>query len=146
VVKQVSPQYAKDLLAAKPEFTDAELIEETGKTRNELKEWLSTSPKTNLKNDKATPMPTQKSEAPAPVTETTAPPPVEVANTGEVLNRVQKENLEVNLPESKPDPSSLVTNTVREVDAKTASKQPIPSVRNMDETFQRMLLDSTRVV
>jgi hypothetical protein len=74
------------------------------------------------------------------------PPPVETPNAGQKLNAVQAQNNDLNIPESKPDPSSLISNTVNSSQGKGQNKFPIPSVRNSEQTFQRMILNSTRVV
>lgn len=64
------------------------------------------------------------------------------------LNTVTSENLELNLP-STPEAvttaqitNNMNVNSVRE----QKPKGPIPSVRNMEDSFQRMLLSSLRVV
>jgi len=84
------------------------------------------------------------SAAPAPATP--AATPAETTNPGQKLNAVQAQNNDLSIPESKPDPASLVSNTVNTNQGKGQNKFPIPSVRNSEQTFQRMILNSTRVV
>ena len=152
VVKEVSPQYAKDLLAAKPEFTDAELVDETGKTRSELKDWLATNPKTNLKNDKkATPVtPTQSNDTGnKQVTPEVKTPnsPVPSEPPSAKVSAVTNESQELQIPKPVVDAVNSVNNTV--VNSQSTSQVatlPIPSVRNQEPTYQELVLYSTRVV
>jgi len=84
------------------------------------------------------------SSSPAPVskpTEATVTPPA-----SQKLNQVQSENLNLNIPESKQDPSSVINNTSVKKYAENGKKIPMPSVRNLEPTFQNMILYSTRVV
>ena len=78
------------------------------------------------------------SESPAPVSE--AP------KSGAQLNQVQKANLDLNLPQSKSDPTSVVNNNVNNVSKNGKPRGIIPSVRNNEETIQRLIFNSTRVV
>ena len=165
VVSEKSPQYIKDLLAANPKFTDDELVEETGKNRKELEDWISTNPKTNLKveqkpkitaekiNSKAkvtTPPPSTESDPTVIPTDdkSSTPPSVNTPNTSVALNNAQKENLELNLPQSNsnPDPSTIVNNNVNNVSKNGKPRGNIPLVRNNEETIQRLIFNSTRVV
>jgi hypothetical protein len=64
------------------------------------------------------------------------------------LNTVTSENLELNLP-STPESvvNSQITNNTNVNSTKgQRPKGPIPSVRNMEDSFQRMVFDSLRVV
>jgi hypothetical protein len=64
------------------------------------------------------------------------------------LNTVTSENLELNLP-STPESvtnSQIINNTNVNNIKSQKPKGPIPSVRNMEDSFQRMLLNSLRVV
>lgn len=73
--------------------------------------------------------------------------PVDNTSSGQILSKVTDENLNIKIPESKPDPSSAVVNN-NTVQNKVASgnKIPMPSVRNMESTFQYLIMESTRVV
>ena len=90
-------------------------------------------------------------EVPAPMASesTNTAVPVSATPPSAAVNSAIAENLEMNLP--MPDVSS-VGGTVNNTSI-NAQNQPseqsvteIPSVRNMEETFQRMILYSTRVV
>lgn len=164
VVKQVTPQYAKELLSASPKFTDAELMDETGKNRKELEEWIATNPKTNLKFEK-NPIPTQSNQTNGSeqfkkeaeefaqknspdAAKLNQPTPVvtETPKTSQVLNQLQKENNDLNIPVSKPDPSTVVNNTSATTSSGGKKRDTIPLVRNQEETLQRLIFNSTRVV
>ena len=187
VIKQVSPQYAKELLAATPKFTDAELVQETGKNRKELQDWMSTNPKTNLKLESPQSTPPEntvsgdeKLNSPTTTTETSkssstttetpkspsttgvlpsnstasqttkspmAAPVTETPKTGQALDSVQKTNLELNLPKGQSNPVNVINNNSSLANgAGFNTSLIIPAVRNMEETFQRMIFNSTRVV
>ena len=101
-------------------------------------------------NQTATPVDTtpQASQAVTP-TETPAPSE-QMSNpkTTSKLNAVTSENLELNLP-STPESvtTAQITNNTNISSTKSQKpKGPIPSVRNMEDSFQRMLLSSLRVV
>jgi hypothetical protein len=143
--KQVTPKYARELLDAKPAFTDAELVEETGLTRTELETELKSNPKLNI-NVPVAPKVTSKTKeqldtpipSPAPVLE----PPV-----SNVLNEKTKEMNDANLPKPVMAPKSETINTTNVMaDKKMAPIGPLPSVRNQEPTFANMILYSTRVV
>jgi hypothetical protein len=78
------------------------------------------------------------SETPAPVTETPKP--------GVALNQAQKENLDLNVPVSKPDPSTVAVNQSANVSKGGKPRTNIPLVRNNEATIQRMIYNNTRVV
>lgn len=87
-------------------------------------------------------------EAPAPVS-TPAPAveePAAMPESGAKLSQVQNENLSLNLPESKEDPTSVINNNSVKSYAEGTGKIPMPAVRNTEPTFQNMILYSTRVV
>ena len=84
----------------------------------------------------ATPM-----SAPAAVEE-----PATMPETGAKLNQVQSENLNLNIPESKDDPTSIINNNSVKSYAEGTGKIPMPAVRNTEPTFSNMILSSTRVV
>jgi hypothetical protein len=85
----------------------------------------------------------------APATPKEASVPVsEAPKSGAQLNQVQKENIDLNIPVSKPDPSTVVNNNVNSSSSSSGNntRGPIPLVRNAEETLQRMILNSTRIV
>jgi hypothetical protein len=98
-------------------------------------------------NQTATPVDT----TPQAVTPTETPTPSEQMSnpkTTSKLNAVTSENLELNLP-STPESvtTAQITNNTNISSTKSQKpKGPIPSVRNMEDSFQRMLLSSLRVV
>jgi hypothetical protein len=97
--------------------------------------------------ESATPVPT-----PAPATPSATPTssateaPAAAPETTQKLSQVQNENLDLSIPESAPDPTTVVNNnSVKSYDL-TGDKIPMPAVRNTEPTFQNMILYSTRVV
>ena len=98
------------------------------------------------------PVTTQPSESPAPSASPTPsasksePPAVESSSTGQALNVAQSQNLDLNIPQSKSDPSSVVNNTVTSSSRNTQPKMSMPAVRNQETTFANMILYSTKVV
>lgn len=98
-------------------------------------------------NQTATPVDT----TPQAVTPTETPAPSEQMSnpkTTSKLNAVTSENLELNLP-STPESVTTAQITNNTNISSTKSQKPkgtIPSVRNMEDSFQRMLLSSLRVV
>jgi hypothetical protein len=71
---------------------------------------------------------------------------MESPNMGSQLQNVQSENLNMKLPESAEDPAIQVNNSVKTSSPSTERKDFLPPVRNLEETFQRMILYSTKVV
>jgi hypothetical protein len=68
-------------------------------------------------------------------------------NSGQQLNQVQGENLNAKVQETLSEGESVVNNNaISKSLSSTSTKGPLPPVRNQEETFQRMILDSTRVV
>jgi hypothetical protein len=159
-VKQVTPQYAKELLTAKPAFTDAELVEETGLTRTELEEELKKNPRKNIMvpiAPKVKPVGTTEQNTPEPVQQNTPTPaiptesnqatPVQGVNVGQKLNMLQGENLMAKIDDKTEVGKAVTTNNVIKNSLDSSVKRGyIPSVRNQEETFQQMILYSTRVV
>jgi hypothetical protein len=79
----------------------------------------------------------------------TATPQNAISNLGSQLAGATGENLDSKLNElsgAMQRGIETVTNNVVNKSVNTPASAPIPSVRNMEETFQRMILDSTRVV
>jgi len=104
----------------------------------------------------ATPVPVTPTAQPSDSTEKPMVPSQEskpqamepMASTTNKLNTVTSENLELNLP-STPESvvNSQITNNTNVNSTKgQRPKGPIPSVRNMEDSFQRMVFDSLRVV
>jgi hypothetical protein len=91
-----------------------------------------------------TPTPSAGAAPSAPTSE--PPPAVESSSTGQALNVAQSQNLDLNIPESKSDPSSVVNNTVTSSSRNAQPKVSMPSVRNQEPTFANMILYSTKVV
>jgi hypothetical protein len=67
-------------------------------------------------------------------------------STGQKFNAVNSENLEMKLPQQPSDRGTTVTNIQKTQQRGGSSNLPIPGVRNDEPTFQRMILNSTRVV
>lgn len=86
------------------------------------------------------------SAAPAPSAPVSEPPAVESSSSGQALNTAQSQNLDLNISESKSDPSSVVNNTVTSSSRNAQPKVSMPSVRNQEPTFANMILYSTKVV
>jgi hypothetical protein len=84
--------------------------------------------------------------SPAPSAPMGEPPAVESSSTGQALNVAQSQNLDLNLPQSKSDPSSVVNNTVTSSNKNAQPKVSMPTVRNQEPTFANMILYSTKVV
>jgi hypothetical protein len=71
---------------------------------------------------------------------------MESPNMGSQLQSAQSQNLDMQIPVSSKDPSIAINNTTKVSNTTTKEKKNLPAVRNMEETFQRMILYSTRVV
>lgn len=143
--KQVTPQYARELLNAKPAFTDAELVTETGLTRSELEQELKTNPRKNI----MVPIAPKVDAKIIPAEETKQPiiEPVSAVPPSNMLNEKTKEMVDANLPAPALAPKSEVVNTTNIMaDKKIMPVGPLPAVRNTEPTFANMILYSTRVV
>jgi len=92
------------------------------------------------------PITSSPSSAPAPSAPMGEPPAVESSSTGQALNVAQNQNLDLSIPQSKTDPTTVVNNNSVKSYDKTGTKISMPSVRNQEPTFQSMILFSTRVV
>jgi hypothetical protein len=79
-----------------------------------------------------------RAESPPVITETPKP--------SQALNTAQKENNDLNLPISKPDPSTVAVNQSANISKGGKPRGNIPLVRNAEETIQRMIYNNTRVV
>jgi hypothetical protein len=95
--------------------------------------------------ESATPVPataTPSASPSSPVSEVPAAAP----EASQKLTQVQNENLDLSIPQSNPDPTTVVNNNSVKSYEKTGDKIPMPAVRNLEPTFQNMILYSTRVV
>ena len=84
--------------------------------------------------------------APATVTNQTPPAVVETPKPSQSLNQAQSENLNLNLPVLKPDPTTQVNNNVNSSSGGGRNRTQIPFVRNSEETLYRLIMNNTRVV
>ena len=73
-------------------------------------------------------------------------PAGETPVSGQVLNQVQKESLDLNIPAPKPDVPISVNKNTNNVTKNGKKRANIPLVRNNEETLQRLIFNSTRVV
>jgi hypothetical protein len=95
----------------------------------------------------ATPVSTPGPATPSATPESSAiESPAAAPIMSERLGAVQNENLDLSIPESVPDPTTVVNNNSVKSYEKTGDKIPMPAVRNTEPTFQDMILYSTRVV
>jgi hypothetical protein len=125
-----------------------EAVEDYKMERDRVKNFIAE------RNQTATPVAT-----PTSTSNETAAPTTNNQNTGpqlmnpssdstNKLNTVTSENLELNLP-STPESvvnSQIINNTNVNSTKGQRPKGSIPSVRNMEDSFQRMVFDSLRVV
>jgi hypothetical protein len=74
------------------------------------------------------------------------PAQISSPNVTQKLDVVNNENLEMKLPQAPSDKGMMITNNEKTQSKKGSTKVALPSVRNAEETFQRMILNSTRVV
>lgn len=135
------PSDKKSMMPWKDSKLQAEYLKEVGwdeKTGTTQAERIAGVKPTNVQSKPV-------STAPAPVNKTVEAPSSTPA-VSQKLNQVQSENLNLNIPESKQDPSSVINNTSVKSYAKDGQKIQMPSVRNLEPTFQNMILYSTRVV
>lgn len=125
----------------------AKAVEDYKAKRDDVKEKLKQI------NQTATPVPPTIQNEPIENPSTTEQSNVnntasQVAAMPDKLNTVTSENLELNIP-STPESvtTAQITNNMN-VNSTNSQKPkgPIPSVRNMENSFQRMLLSSLRVV
>ena len=92
----------------------------------------------------AEPTPPTPNSAPAPTSAT----PAESTNPGQQLVNATNENNNAKLADLTESPATNTVNTSNtNVGGKSSvPKHPLPPVRNLEETFQRMIMNSTRVV
>jgi hypothetical protein len=128
------------------------------KTATEMQVETSVTPAgptaTPVSNQSSTAGQTSDGATPASTT-TPAPTPTSTptvmaespTNAGQKLNAVQNENLDMKVKEKTDQGVNVVkNNTIKKSMQTVDTKGPLPSVRNMEQTFQKMILDSTRVV
>ncbi len=142
-LRQLPRKYVEELVNSNQ--TDSELVAETGFNREDLKKWLRDNPKPGaMLQGKVAPLP----NVPKPETNTTGPT-VMPRMTPQQLESVVKENQALNLPKA---PAAASVNNLTNVSqtqknqSMIISKLDKLSVRNPEETFQRMIYYSTRVV
>lgn len=96
-----------------------------------------------------TPVPVPSAMQPPAAAAPEAPPTVTGTDLSARLSTVTTENLDSNLPSTKSPAAGVVNNVnagqTRQMPQKTAELNTI-SVRNMDPTFMRLIMDNTRVV
>jgi hypothetical protein len=100
----------------------------------------------------ATPQPitsTPQEESPQtalPKADSLIPPQEDTPSTAKV-NEVIRENVDLNLPTAVTSANETINNTTVNTESQVPRQvTEIPAVRNLEETFQRMILYSTRVV
>lgn len=72
--------------------------------------------------------------------------PTETPNAGQALNQVQKTNLDLSIPTTTSSTPAVINSSVNNMTKSGRKRSNIPMVRNSEETLQRMILNSTRVV
>ena len=96
----------------------------------------------------ATPMAPETGGAPAPTSTPPAPmaTPETVPNMGQQLASVMGQNTDMKLAADTAPFESIVNNLNSLNKSTTTGKSALPAVRNLEDTFQRMIMNSTRVV
>jgi len=96
----------------------------------------------------ATPMTPETGGAPAPTSTPPAPmaTPEAVPNMGQQLASVMGQNTDMKLADFSAPLESVVNNLNSLNKSTTTGKSALPAVRNLEDTFQRMIMNSTRVV
>ena len=96
----------------------------------------------------ATPMAPETGGAPAPTSTPPAPMaiPETVPNMGQQLASVMGQNTDMKLADFAKPLESVVNNLNSLNKSTTTGKSSLPAVRNLEDTFQRMIMNSTRVV
>ena len=90
--------------------------------------------------------PTGSESSPAPAS-TSMAQGVPSPNSGQQLNQVQGENLTAKVQETLSEGESIVNNNaISKSLSSNDTKGPLPPVRNNEETFAKMIFDSTRIV
>ena len=173
-LKQVPRRTVEDFV--KSDLTDKELVQELGADREGLKKWLAENPKREAMYQvpmagmqtqqsktpptpaspaaetggapTATPAPPDTGGAPAPTSTPPAPmaTPEAVPNMGQQLASVMGQNTDMKLADFSAPLESVVNNLNSLNKSTTTGKSALPAVRNLEDTFQRMIMNSTRVV
>ena len=172
-LKQVPRRDIEDFV--KSELSDDVLKQELGADREGLKNWLAENPEKAMYQVPMAGMQTQQSKTPpapaAPAgetggapTATPAPPesgggtmplsapsasmatPEAVPNMGQQLASVMGQNTDMKLADFAGPLESVVNNLNSLNKSTTTGKSALPAVRNLEDTFQRMIMNSTRVV
>jgi hypothetical protein len=96
----------------------------------------------------ATPAASETGGAPAPTSTPPAPmaTPEAVPNMGQQLSSVMGQNTDMKLADFAKPLESVVNNLNSLNKSTTTGKSSLPAVRNLEDTFQRMIMNSTRVV
>lgn len=96
----------------------------------------------------ATSMAPETGGAPAPTPTPPAPmaTPEAVPNMGQQLSSVMGQNTDMKLADFAKPLESVVNNLNSLNKSTTTGKSSLPAVRNLEDTFQRMIMNSTRVV
>ena len=77
---------------------------------------------------------------------TTSLAPVTDNSITQKFNNVNSENVELKLPQVPSERGAIITNNQMNQQRGESTRQALPFVRNPEETFQRMIMNSTRVV
>lgn len=117
--------------------------------------YLSKSRATQTQSPTASPTAAEASPAPtaSPTGSESSPAPTAMAqgtsspNPGQQLNQVQGENLNAKVQETLSKGETVVNNNaISKSLSSNDTKGPLPPVRNHEETFAKMIYESTRVV
>ena len=136
-------------LFAESDLTDDELIKETGSNRKQLLTFAKSGKTQDLKD--STGSSNINLEVPkSPTPSTPSAEPKETPPPSEKLNTVTNDNNTAKINALPAPPSvSTINNTIQSggpKKTKVHDKIDVPHVRNQEETFQKMILYSTRVV
>jgi len=95
----------------------------------------------------STPPPTSATPE-SPTTKTPTALPESMPNAGQQLVNATNENNNAKLADltSSPATNAVSSSSTNVAGKSSSSKQPLPPVRNLEDTFQRMIMNSTRVV
>ena len=159
ICKEVAAELLKDSATEAPKPGEMQ-YDEMGNSTGYATPETTTSPTKSASTTPAPSTPTSptpsSSAEPASVASSTpavSPSPTSTAsvaaspNSGSELNQVQSENLNIKVQDTLSKGESVVNNNqVSNALSSVDTTGPLPSVRNSDPTFQRMILDSTRVV
>lgn len=145
-----------------PYFSKSRATETKQETNTEVAPASTSSPAPQSSNSELeslpTPTPSPSATSAAPTSTSlssgesvvnappSAPAQIPSPNVSQKLDVVNDENLEMKLPQAPSDRGMIITNNEKTKGQKGSNRVPLPSVRNAEETFQRMILNSTRVV